>query len=164
MLGQQADSSAAAWHRTELGERGPLTRQWAVEPLCSYLWGPAEASRAGAQEGTWPSLDPRLLFHLEVLHHWDSSQLLGNCQVSRNSYSRPSLLQWGPLSMSPGSCSLYTVPGGNNRRYQGAMWSLLFQVSFLHQTDHKPGSSARSGDAACPQEAGRREGDARPCA
>lgn len=53
---------------------------------------------------------------------------------------------------------------GNNRGSQGAMWSLRFQISFLHLPDHKPGSSAPEGDAAWPQGAGRREGDARPCA
>lgn len=36
------------------------------------------------------------------------------------------------------------------------MWSLLFQVSFLHQPDHKPGSSAQAGDGAWRQGAGRR--------
>lgn len=74
--------------------------------------GPSGGKQSrGDRRSMWSSLAPRLLFHLEVLCHRDSLQLLGNRQVSRHSYSGPSLLQWDSLWMSPVPRTLCTVPG-----------------------------------------------------
>lgn len=103
MPGQQADCSAAAW-RGELGEAHQLANgPWSPRaPICGAQRRQAEQ---GDRRSTWSSSAPRLLFHLEVLCHWDSLQLLSNRQVSRYSYSGPSLLQWDSFVNEYSNCA-----------------------------------------------------------
>lgn len=126
-----------------------------MEPLCSYLWGPAEASIAGGQARYVVLTSPQTTLPS------GGALSLGLIAVARQ-LPGVKVLLFGALIAAVGffvdeSSTVRTLhcARGNNRGSQGAMWSLRFQISVLHQPDHKPGSSARAGDVAWPQGAGR---------
>lgn len=150
-------SSCLAWG----AGRGPLPGQWAVEALCSCLWGPAKANGVGTGRRV-------VLTNPQTTLPAGGAPLLGLIVVARQ---RPGVKV--PLFQAFLPCggiffvdefSALPCAWGNNGGSQGAVCSVLFQISFPHQPDHKPGSPAEAGGAAWPLGAGRRRRDARPSA